>query len=66
MVDYKEMLAEARAIYLAMKQGAISYEKAKLMTTPYLEIINKRVRKLARKHGVYAKEIRFNDLNRNI
>lgn len=65
-VNLRELLAEARAIHLAMKHGALSYQKAKIMTKPYLDTINKEVRKMACQYGVRPKEIRFNDLNRNI
>ena len=64
--DLRELLAEARAIHYAMKRGALSYEKAKIMTKPYLDTINKEVRKMARQYKVRAKEIRFNDLNRSM
>ena len=65
-VNLRELLAEARAIHLAMKHGALSYEKAKVMTKPYLDTINKEARKIARQYKVSPKEIRFSDLNRNI
>lgn len=65
-VNLRDLLAEARAIHLAMKHGALSYQKAKTMTKPYLSTINKEVRKMARQHKVSPKEIKFSDLNRNL
>lgn len=65
-VNLRNLLAEARAIHFAMKRGALSYEKAKIMTKPYLDTINKEVRKMARQYSVPAKEIRFHDLNRGL
>lgn len=65
-VNLRELLAEARAIHLAMRRGALSYEKAKIMTQPYLDTINQEVRKLARQYGVRPKEIRFQDLSRGL
>lgn len=65
-VNLRELLAEARAIHLAMRHGALSYEKAKIMTKPHLDTINKEVRKLARKCSVQPKELRFQDLNRGL
>lgn len=64
--NLRDLLAEARAIHLAMKHGALSYQKAKIMTKPYLNTINKEVRKMAHQYGVWPKEIRFSDLNRGI
>ena len=60
-VNLRDLLAEARAIHLAMKHGALSYEKAKVMTKPYLDTINKEARKIARQYKVSPKEIRFSD-----
>ena len=65
-VNLRDLLAEARTIHFAMKQGAISYEKAKDMTKPYLNTINNEVRKLARQHGVQPKELKFQDLARGL
>ena len=65
-IDLRELLAEARAIHLAMKHGALSYEKAKIMTKPYLDTINRASRKMARTYGVSPKLIRFSDLNRSL
>lgn len=64
--NLRELLAEGRAIHFAMKYGALSYEKAIIMTKPYLETINKRIRGIAREYGVRPKEIRFQDLGRNL
>lgn len=64
--NLRELLAEARAIHSAMKYGALSYERATVMTKPYLEVINKRIRKIAREHRVRPKEISFQDLGRSL
>ena len=64
--NLRELLAEARAIHLAMQYGALSYEKAIIMTGSHLETINKRTRKIAREYGVRPKEISFQDLGRNL
>lgn len=65
-VDLRELLAEARAIHLAMKHGALSYEQTKVMTKPHLDTINRASRKIARTYGVSPKLIRFSDLNRSL
>jgi len=65
-VNLKELLAEARAIHQAMKYGAMSYEKAKELTRPHLDTINKEAAKIARRYGQRPMKMRFNDLNRGI
>ena len=62
----KDLLAEARAIYFAMKNGALTYKEAKRRTEPLLGLLNTRNRQIARKFRVKAKEIRFSDLNRSL
>lgn len=62
----RELLAEARAIHFAMKYGALSYERATVMTRPHLETINKKIRRIARQRRVRPKEIRFQDLGRSL
>ncbi len=59
-----DLLAEARAIHFAMRRGAISYEIAKIKAVPILQIINKRSEEIAKKHGVRARKIIFQDLGR--
>lgn len=65
-VEVSELLAEARAIHYAMRNGAISYEKAKNDTKPLLEIINKEIAKIARQFGRNARKVSFQDLGRHI
>jgi len=64
--NLRELLAEARAIHSAMKYGALSYERAIVMTKPHLEVINKKIRKIARNYRVRPKEISFQDLGRGL
>lgn len=65
-INLKELLAEACAIHLAMRQGAMTYEQAKEWTKPYLDIINKEAAKIARRYGQRPMKMRFSDLNRGI
>lgn len=64
--NLRELLAEARAIHLAMKYGALSYERATVMTKPYLEVINEKIRRMARQYRTRPKEISFQDLGRSL
>lgn len=65
-VNLRELMAEARAIHLAMRQGAMTYEQAKERTKPYLDVINKEAAKIARRYGQRPTKMRFSDLNRGI
>ena len=65
-VNLRELLAEARAIHLAMRQGAMTYEQAKERTMPHLDTINKEAAKIARRYGQRPMKMRFSDLNRGI
>lgn len=62
----KELFAEARAIHLAMRNGALGYERARELVQPFLTAINGRTRRIARKYGVAPKTIKFQDLGRNL
>lgn len=65
-VNLRELLSEARAIHFAMKHGALSYERAAVMTRPYLEVINKKIRRIARQYKTRPKEMCFQDLGRSL
>lgn len=65
-INLREVLAEARAIHLAMRHGAMTYEQAKQRTKPLLAIINVRTKQIAKEFNVRAKEIKFSDLNRDL
>lgn len=62
----KEQLAEARAIYAAMRMGIISYNDAKRLTKPLLEVVNKTAGVIANRYGFKSKQITFQDLGRNL
>ena len=62
----RELFAEARAIHLAMQNGAVAYERARELAQPLLTTINSRTRRIACKYGVAPKEIKFQDLGRNL
>lgn len=64
--NLKELLAEARACYLAMQHGAITYEQAKLRVQPILRRLNVHVGQIAKKHKVMPRYIKFQDLGRNL
>lgn len=63
-LNIRDLLAEARAVHLAMKYGAISYEQAKVRTQPMLMEINRHLRRAARRKKVKYKTIIFQDLGR--
>jgi len=63
-MNYRELLAEARAIHFAMHHGSISYEEAQVRVKPVLEIINRKVIKLAKKYGVKPRLIKYQDLGK--
>lgn len=62
----RELFAEARAIHLAMQNGAVAYVRARELVQPLLTAINSRARRIARKHRVVPKEIKFQDLGREL
>lgn len=64
--DLKELLAEARAIHLAMSYGQLTYEQAKLRVQPILLSVNTIVRLIAKRNKMKPKHIRFQDLGRNL
>lgn len=60
------LLAEARAIHLAMRHGQITYEQAKIRVQPILRDVNDHVRRIAKECKVKPKYIKFQDLGRNL
>lgn len=60
--DLREQFAEARAIYFAMLQGAITSQQAKKLSEPILRCLNVTVVEIARKHKVKPNHIIFQDL----
>lgn len=60
--EVKELLAEARAIHFAMRNGILSYQQAKRKTTPLLQQINTHVKLIAIKHRVKPRYVTFQDL----
>lgn len=63
--DLRELFGQARAIYLVMACGQISYQDAKNRTKPLLQKINKATEVIAKKYHQKPKMITFNDLGRN-
>lgn len=57
-----ELLAEARAIRFAVKNGAITYESAKERVKPLLEKVNKVGAFIARKYKRKYRRITFQEL----
>jgi hypothetical protein len=57
-----EVLATARGIKFAMKNGALSYEEAKERVRPLLAKVNEVCKLIAKKYGRKYIEIRFADL----
>lgn len=64
--NVRELLGEARAIHFAMRHGQISYNEAKLRVKPVLLRLNGVIDKIAARHKVKPKYIKFQDLGRNI
>lgn len=64
--DLRELLAEARAIFFAMAQGATTSRQAKDRTKPLLQKINIAIEVIAKKHNQKPKYITFSDLGKNI
>lgn len=60
----RELLAEARAIHLAMRHGQLTYEQAKIRVEPILRAINDHVGRIAKQCKVKPKYIKFQDLGR--
>ena len=61
----KDLLAEARAIHFAMRNGAITYQDAKNRVQPILLVINNHVGQVAKRNKVKPRFIRFQDLGRS-
>ena len=64
--NIKDLLAEARAIHFAMRNGAITYEEAKLRVQPILRSVNDHIGRIAKGCKVKPKYIKFQDLGRNL
>ncbi len=58
------LLAEARAIHLAMRHGALTYEQAKLRVQPILGRVNTMAGLIAKRHNIKPKYIKFQALGR--
>lgn len=65
-IDYKALLAEARAIHFAMQNRALTYEQAKERTKPILDIVNRRIKFRAKQQNVSPKLVKFQDLGRTL
>lgn len=64
--ELMQQFNEGRAIYFAMIHGAISYEQAKILTTPLLRKLNTAMGLIAKKHNVKATLLIFHDFGKNI
>jgi hypothetical protein len=60
----KDALKQAKAVITAYKLGVINYETAQSNCKPLIEIANKRVKEIAKKHGVRPRFISFTSLTR--
>jgi len=56
------ILAEARAIRLAMIHGALPYDEAKNRVEPLLDQVNRVGKAIAKKYGRRYKQIKFTDI----
>lgn len=65
-INTENLLADARAIHFAMKNGAITYAEAKRLTFPLLQRINANIDKIAKKYKRTPRHITFQDLGRNL
>lgn len=65
-MNYRDLLAEARAIHLAMQHGAMSYEEAQERVRPVMVIINKKIDEIAKKYKRSPRHIKFQDLGRTL
>jgi hypothetical protein len=63
-MNYRDLLAEARAIHFSMQHGAITYEEAQNRVKPVLIIINKKIDEIAKKYSRRPHHIKFQDLGR--
>ncbi|MBI4067716.1 hypothetical protein HY407_05015 [Candidatus Gottesmanbacteria bacterium] len=64
--NLRDLLAEARAVHLAMRYGQITYEQAKVRVQPILRSVNDHVGRIAKECKVKPKYIKFQDLGRNL
>ncbi len=64
--NLRDLLAEARAIHFAMRNGAITYQDAKLRVQPILRRLNDHIGLIAKQHKVKPRYLKFQDLGRNL
>lgn len=64
--NVRELLAEARAIHFAMRNGQLSYDQAKLRVQPILRGVNDHIASIAKPYKVKPRYIKFQDLGRNL
>lgn len=62
--NISDLLAQGRAIHFAMRNGAITYDEAKIRVQPILVSVNNHIRQIAKRHKVKPRFIRFQDLGR--
>ncbi len=62
----RDLLAEARAVHLAMRYGQITYEQAKVRVQPILRRLNDHIELIAKQYKTKPRYIRFQDLGRNL
>ena len=58
-MNAKDAIAQARAIIIAMKSGAISYSQAKEKCKPLFEIADNRGSEIAKRFGKSYSKINF-------
>jgi DNA anti-recombination protein RmuC len=56
MMEHTEQL---RNIEMWMKQGAITYDRAKEMAKPHIDALNEKAREIAKKYGTKPRTITF-------
>ncbi len=63
-MNARDAIATARAIVIAMKNGAISYDNAKTRCQPYFNVYNKYCKKIAKKYNQRPHKISFSSFAR--
>jgi hypothetical protein len=58
-MDNKERIQELNNIKMWLRLGSISYDKAKEMSQPHIDALNKRSAEIAKKHHTIPKKITF-------
>lgn len=64
--NLRDLFAEARAIYFAMLNDAITPQQAKSLTKPILRRINSAVVLIAKEHNLKPRKIKFYELGTTI